>query len=155
MRWIQSETAPLAKQQCGLCFGLGIVQRRASLQDSPCGCVLREIFRICYEQFQESSRSFGAHEHQQYALDFQIVARRHLSLEDYNIFREYFVNVLPWQGAALRLRLSRSGYFDRLYRIEERLGRAYADIRPHALYPTAAYLAQPSLYHRQHDALAA
>src|SRR5215467_11667845 len=50
MEWTRSETLALAMHECTQCHGSGLrLARKGAL--SPCNCVLRAIFRACYQRF--------------------------------------------------------------------------------------------------------
>src|SRR5260370_10978762 len=52
MDWTRSETLALAAPGCNTCLGLGLrVGRKQSMH--PCNCVLRAIFRACFERFRD------------------------------------------------------------------------------------------------------
>jgi hypothetical protein len=50
MEWTRSETLTLAMPQCTQCRGSGLRLARKGVL-TPCNCVLRGIFRICYDRF--------------------------------------------------------------------------------------------------------
>src|ERR1035437_9458504 len=50
MDWTRSDTLALAMHNCAQCHGAGLrLARKGAL--APCNCVLRAIFRICYDRF--------------------------------------------------------------------------------------------------------
>src|SRR5262245_9457145 len=50
MEWTRSETLALAMHNCTQCHGSGLrIGRKGAV--GPCNCVLRAIFRICYDRF--------------------------------------------------------------------------------------------------------
>jgi hypothetical protein len=52
MEWTRSETLALAAPACNMCLGLGLRIGRNEATN-PCNCVLRAIFRACFEQFRD------------------------------------------------------------------------------------------------------
>src|SRR6266849_2097143 len=50
MDWTRSETLALAMHHCTQCHGSGLRLARQGVL-TPCNCVLRSIFRICYNRF--------------------------------------------------------------------------------------------------------
>src|SRR3982750_3568962 len=52
MNWTRSETLALANQRCSVCRGIGMRDGRKE-DKLPCKCVLRAIFRICFQRFVE------------------------------------------------------------------------------------------------------
>src|SRR3954454_11854218 len=54
MEWTRSETLALAMHNCTQCHGCGL--RLRNIGDwTPCNCVLRAMFRICYDRFRRCS----------------------------------------------------------------------------------------------------
>ena len=52
MEWTRSETLALAAPACNICLGLGLrIGRHGATH--PCNCVLRAIFRACFDRFRE------------------------------------------------------------------------------------------------------
>ena len=50
MEWTRSETLALALHNCTHCHGAGLRLTGKGLL-TPCNCVLRSIFRICWDRF--------------------------------------------------------------------------------------------------------
>jgi hypothetical protein len=156
MEWTRSKTLALASQHCAQCHGLGL---RGVFFDVPCDCVLRSIFRICYERFTEYATSdrhltkvrFSIHSsgpnrrgswsrtEEEYMADFILVARRTLDDEDYRVFRYRFLLGADWRLCARKLGMDRGTCFNRIYSIQKRVGRALAEVEPYALFPLSEY----------------
>lgn len=155
--WTRSEVIGIAKATCVFCHGFGL---RPVLHGAPvpCNCVFRAIFRICHGRYREC-QALAAHTNgigierrggpsgyrlysrrrQEYAADFCLVSRRTLNEADYELFRLHFLLDGDWQACCRRLNTDRGTFFHRVYSIAERLGRQFAEVRPYALYPLAAY----------------
>jgi len=71
--------------------------------------------------------------------DFCLVSRRALDQEDHRLFRFYFLLGADWQLCARRLNMDRGNFFHAIYRIERKLGRAFCELEPYALYPLDEY----------------
>jgi hypothetical protein len=109
------------------------------------------IFRACYatycragtsvvaNAFRRSRRSVKSEE---YVADFTKVAKRTLSADDYPVFEHYFLLGASARSAAGKLKLDMLDFLLRVQRIEAQLGRAFAELEPHPLYPVAAYFAR-------------
>ena len=82
--------------------------------------------------------------------DFLLISRRTLSDFEYKLFRYHFLLGADWRLCAKRLNLDRGTFFHHVYRIEQRLGRAYAETRPYALYPLDEYFG--GVVHEDHTA---
>jgi len=159
--WTRSETIALAKNSCTYCHGLGL---RLSTEDkpSPCNCVLRAIFRACYERFRycaskEKYISKVSLEHvpgkqgkltwgrkdEEYVADFCLVSKRILNELEYKIFKYHFLLGADWKLCTRRLNMDRGNFFHAVYRIEQKLGRAFRELQPYSLYPLDMYFHGP------------
>src|SRR3954470_16448389 len=152
MQWNRSHAIGLASATCSQCDGHGMCETRGGAE-RPCDCVFRAIFRACYNRFREFA-SQGAqsgsvsleHTHgpvgyrmysrkrEEYMADFCVVTRRALGDDDYKLFRYAFLLGADWRLCIRQLNLDRGTFFHQLYRIEERLGRYYAEMKPFPLY---------------------
>jgi hypothetical protein len=70
-----------------------------------------------------------------------LIARRTLDERHYTIFRLHFLEGLDWKICCHRLRMDRGNFFHSVYRIEGRLGKAYREAAPYALFPVYEYFA--------------
>ena len=122
MEWNQSNAIGLAKSSCTCCQGLGL--RPVWKTEAPCGCVLRAIFRACYNRFREcadksitsvslefyqggySNRAYSRKK-EEYAADFCLIARRSLEEEEYNLFRFYYLLRADHRMCQKRLNMDR------------------------------------------------
>jgi hypothetical protein len=126
--------------------------------ERPCSCVFRAIFRACYRRFREfTSQSVDAGlvslEHiggpvgkrmyslkrEEFLADFNLIARRSLSENDYRLFRFTFLLGADWALCCKRLNMDRGNYFHAVYRVEAILGREFAELKPYPLYPLDEY----------------
>lgn len=162
MDWTRSETLALAMHNCTQCHGSGLrFAQSGSL--APCNCVLRSIFRICYDRFvrcvtQEkylsrvsmepylgrSRPSSWGRKDEEYVADFSLVSRRALTEAEYRLFRYHFILGADWKLCARRLGMQRGNFFHAVYRIEQKLGRAFRETRPYSLFPVDEYFHGPS-----------
>ncbi len=76
---------------------------------------------------------------EEFMADFCLVSRRTLDDEEYRIFRYHFLLGADWRLCCRRLNLDRGSFFHQIYRIEQKLGRVYRELRPYALYPLDEY----------------
>jgi hypothetical protein len=138
----REEALALAAQTCSICFGLGI---RPVGERHTCRCVLRRIFRICYERFHECafqddpvSREFVA--------DFCNVSRRALTEGENRLFRFHFLLAAGPRLCWKRLNMDRGAFYHSVYRVEEKTGVFF---HLHGLYPLHDYFPPaPSSEHR-------
>jgi hypothetical protein len=157
MQWNRSHTIGLAKVPCRFCHGYGLRLVRKG-KEVPCLCVLRAIFRACYNRFRESVAK-GSHtstvtlefcngaegrrtycrKREEYIADFCLVSRRALTDAEHHVFRVHFLLGADWKLCCRQLHIDRGTFFHTIYRIQEKLGRAYAEVEPYALYPLDEY----------------
>ena len=155
--WDRSVVIGLAKMSCAFCHGGGMLPRLGGAW-VPCNCVFRAIFRMCHARYREcealaartngirldrGSEPTGYHLYsrrdQEYAADFALVSRRVLSREDYQLLRLYYLLEADWRVCCHDLHMTRWAFFHSAYAIAERLGRAFAELRPYPLYPLSGY----------------
>lgn len=150
----------LAPNSCASCYGLGRRPGRNG-NDSICNCVLRGIFRRCLARYRQVS---GSNEfppmdirrglpNYEFAADFVLVSERTLlgmtryefNLRDkpeplaWRIFKMHVLQAADWRYCCAKLGVNRGEFFHEVYRVEQRLGRAYAEIAPIPLYPFGRY----------------
>jgi hypothetical protein len=76
--------------------------------------------------------------------DFCLVSRRLLTEEEYKLFRYHFLLGANWKLCTRKLNLLRGGFFHSVYRIEQKLGRAFREMEPYPLFPLDDYFHGPS-----------
>src|SRR5580765_180780 len=162
MEWTRSETLALAMHNCTQCHGCGL--RLRNIGDwMPCNCVLRAMFRICYDRFRRCTEqerhvsrvslepaagarrptTFGRKD-EEYMADCCLVSRRNLSEAEHQLFRYHFLLGADWTLCTRKLGMSRGNFFHAVYRIEQKLGRAFRELEPYALFPIDEYFSGPS-----------
>jgi hypothetical protein len=162
MEWTRSETLALAMHHCTQCHGSGLRLGKKGAC-TPCNCVLRAIFRICYDRFvrcveQEkhlSRVSLEPHvgrnrpstwgrKDEEYIADFCLVSRRALDESEHRLFRYHFLLGADWKLCARKLGIDRGNFFHAVYRIEQKLGRMFRELEPYPLSPLDEYFHGPS-----------
>ncbi len=157
MQWTRSDTIALARQSCTQCHGLGLRMSRGSRLE-PCNCVLRAIFRACYARFRHcvekekymsqvslervrgrDGRFVWGRKDEEYIADFCLVSRRTLNELEYKIFKYHFLLGGDWKLCCRKLGLDRGNFFHAVYRIEQKLGRVFRELRPYGLFPLDEY----------------
>jgi hypothetical protein len=162
MDWTRSETLALAMHNCTQCHGSGLrLGKKGAL--APCNCVLRSIYRICYQRFircvtqerhlsrislephvgRERSNSWGRKD-EEYIADFCLVSRRTLDEFEHRLFRYHFLLGADWKLCTRKLSLDRGNFFHAVYRIEQKLGRIFRELEPYPLFPLDEYFHGPS-----------
>ncbi len=161
MEWTRSETLALAAPGCNTCLGLGL---RIGRNDSthPCNCVLRAVFRTCFERFRncvgrekhiskvtldplpgKDHRGAWGRKDEEFSADFCLVSKRALTEFEYRIFKDHFLLGAEWKLCCRRLNVDRGTFFHSVYRIEQKLGRVFRDLKPYALFPVEDYFNGP------------
>lgn len=125
---------------------------------TPCTCVFRAVFRACLNRFREcndrqqrishvSLEAIPGRKHQavysrkdeEFIADLCLVSKRVLNESDYQIFKFHFLLGADWKLCCQRLNMDRGNFYHQVYRIQERLGRVYAELEPYALFPLDEY----------------
>lgn len=157
MNWTRSETLALAQQSCTYCYGLGLRPGRAGAS-TPCNCVFRAIFRACYERFKQCAskekyvsrvsleanpgrqrKSVWGLKNEEFIADFCLVSRRTLSEKEHQLFKYHFLLGADWKLCCRKLKIDRGTFFHEVYRIQEKLGKTFRELEPHALFPVDEY----------------
>ena len=157
MEWDRSETLALANHECSYCQGLGLVMGKRG-RSSPCNCVFRGIFRACLERFRQCAekekymskvtltfirgrinRMTYGRKDEEYMADFFLVSKRYLEPAEFELFKFHFLYGADWKLCCRRLNMDRGAFFHAVYRIQQRLGRVFRELEPHALFPLDEY----------------
>ncbi len=157
MEWTRSETLALAQQSCTFCYGLGLRPGRGGVS-TPCNCVFRAIFRACYDRFRQCAmkekhisrvslesnpgrqrKSVWGMKNEEYMADFVLVSKRTLNAREYQVFKFHFLLGADWNLCCRRLKIDRGTFFHEVYRIQQKLGRIFRELEPHALFPLDEY----------------
>ena len=132
----------------------------------PCHCVFRAIFAACYNRFREcvalaaqpssvslefcqggrDTRRSYSRKREEYIADFCLVSRRVLDDFEYQVFRYHFLMGADWKLCCRQLKMDRGNFFHSVYRIQQKLGRVFAELRPYPLFPLSEYFS--GLIHR-------
>ncbi len=157
MEWTRSETLALAQQSCTFCYGLGLRPGRGGVS-APCNCVFRAIFRACFARFRQCAmkekhisrvslesnpgrqrKSVWGMKNEEFMADFILVSRRTLSAYEYMVFKYHFLLGADWNLCCRKLKIDRGTFFHEIYRIQQKLGRTFRELEPHALFPIDEY----------------
>jgi hypothetical protein len=156
MEWTRSETLALAVPNCAACYGTGVRSVKRGIPQA-CNCVYRSVFRACYARFRHCStkekylskvsleytargghRTWGRKD-EEYVADFTLVSRRTLTPEQYRLFSFHFLLGADWKLCCRRLQMDRGNFFHAVYRVEQKLGKVFRELKPYALYPLDEY----------------
>jgi hypothetical protein len=147
-RW-ETLARSAAAPDCHRCEGSGFAYHRL------CDCAERGIYRACLKRYlmcryrsqHSCSKTFLARGQarsgqaswsrpiEEYAADFELVARRVLGEAGYRRWRRHEIDGEPWTKSTL----GRVHLYQWLYRAQGELGRAFACIEPYPLYPVEHY----------------
>ncbi len=164
MEWNRSETLALAMHNCSQCHSSGLRLSKKGAP-APCNCVLRAIFRICWDRFVRSveqerhlsrvslephagrSRpSTWGRKDEEFIADFCLVSRRALDDFEHRLFRYHFILGADWKLCTRKLGMDRGNFFHAVYRIEQKLGRVFREMQPYPLFPLDEYFHGPSRF---------
>jgi hypothetical protein len=84
-------------------------------------------------------KSIWGMKNEEYMADFCLVSRRTLGEREYQIFRYHFLLGADWKLCCRKLKVDRGAFFHDVYRIEQRLGKIFRELEPHALFPLDEY----------------
>jgi hypothetical protein len=62
-----------------------------------------------------------------------------LDEQQYRLFKFHFLLGADWKLCCRRLNLDRGEFFHEVYRIQQKLGRAFRELEPYCLYPLEEY----------------
>ncbi|MCL6507274.1 MAG: hypothetical protein K6T59_09625, partial [Bryobacteraceae bacterium] len=68
-----------------------------------------------------------------------LVSRRTLNELEYKIFKYHFLLGGDWKLCCRKLGLDRGNFFHAVYRIEQKLGRVFRELKPYGLFPLDEY----------------
>jgi hypothetical protein len=157
MQWSRSTAIGLAKTSCTSCHGHGMRKIRKDTE-VPCNCVFRAIFRACYNRFREcvahgshpstvslefcaggEGRRVYSRKREEFVADFCLVSQRLLDESEYRLFRYYYVLGADSNLCCRQMQVPRGNLFHHVYRIQQKLGRGFAELEPYALFPLDEY----------------
>lgn len=157
MEWNRSDAMTLASAQCRACRGEGLKKLKEP-RNSVCSCVLRSVFRICYRRFRECSEAqllnsrvslelgvrrdlpgTWGRKNEEFVADFLLISRRALSEEEHRIFRYRYLLGADWRLCSRKLGLDKGTFHHMLYRVQQKLGKAFVELQPYGLYPLRDY----------------
>lgn len=76
---------------------------------------------------------------EEFIADFCLVSRRTLDESAYKIFKFHFLLGADWKLCCRKLNMDRGTFFHEVYRIQQKLGRTFRELQPHALFPVDEY----------------
>ncbi|MDQ2844420.1 MAG: hypothetical protein M3Y72_25920 [Acidobacteriota bacterium] len=120
--------------------------------------MFRAIFRACYARFRQCAskekyvsrvslesnpgrqrKSVWGLKNEEFIADFCLVSRRTLSEAEYRLFKYHFLLGADWKLCCRKMNIDRGTFFHEVYRIEQKLGKTFRELEPHALFPLDEY----------------
>jgi hypothetical protein len=86
----------------------------------------------------EGKRSYSR-KTEEYIADFTLVSRRVLDDLEHRAFRFHFLLGADWKLCCRQMKIDRGTFFHLVYRIQQKLGRAFVEMEPYALFPPDEY----------------
>lgn len=86
-------------------------------------------------------RAVWGRKDEEYVADFCLVSKRVLDEFEHKIFRLHFLLGADWRLCCRQLNLDRGLFFHSIYRIQQKLGRAFRELTPYSLFPLDEYFA--------------
>ncbi len=86
-------------------------------------------------------RAVWGRKDEEYIADFCLVSKRVLDEFEYELFRFHFLLGADWKLCCRRLKIEKGHFFHSVYRVEQKLGRAFRELEPYPLYPLDEYFA--------------
>jgi hypothetical protein len=87
----------------------------------------------------QDRRAVWGRKDEEYIADFCSVSRHNLDEFEYKLFRFHFILGADWRLCCRQLKMDKGIFFHAVYRIQQKLGRAFRELRPYALFPLDEY----------------
>jgi len=84
-------------------------------------------------------KSVWGMKNEEYIADFCLVSRRTLTESEYKLFKFHFLLGADWKLCCRKLNIERGEFFHEVYRIQQKLGKTFRELEPHALFPLDEY----------------
>jgi hypothetical protein len=84
-------------------------------------------------------KSVWGMKNEEFMADFCLVSRRTLTDSEYKIFKFHFLLGADWKLCCRKLNMERGDFFHEVYRIQQKLGKTFRELEPHALFPLDEY----------------
>jgi hypothetical protein len=87
----------------------------------------------------QERRQVWGRKDEEYIADFTLVAKRYLDEFEYKLFRFHFLLGADWRLCCRQLEMEKGVFFHAVYRIQQKLGRAFRELNPYPLFPLDEY----------------
>ena len=167
MEWTRLQTVQLASNSCQSCYGLGLKNARFD-STNPCNCVLREAFRRCLSRYKRATEAeYGkytrynlirsgeldrcffnwGYKELEYCADFLNLVRR-AGLFEKAMVKMYHLDGSDWRACCIKFRMDKGQFFHSVYRVEQKIGRLAAELRPYPLIDLSFVINERSDFRR-------
>lgn len=127
-------------ERCTTCAGGGV---KYWIRGWPvCECVNRAAFRSVMRRYSELGRVDPwemSPKRSEFRADVEVIARRSLSIDFHKLFRLYYLGAADWRICTRELGLTKAQVFGRAYLIADKVGAAFRECSPFALFPIDEY----------------
>lgn len=87
----------------------------------------------------QDRRAVWGRKDEEYIADFCLVSRHALDEFEYKLFRFHFLLGADWRLCCRQLKMEKGVFFHAVYRIQQKLGRAFRELKPYPLFPLDEY----------------
>jgi hypothetical protein len=84
-------------------------------------------------------KSVWGMKNEEFMADFILVSKRTLTPHEYMVFKYHFLLGADWSLCCRKMKMDRGTFFHEIYRIQQKLGRTFRELEPHALFPIDEY----------------
>lgn len=153
----------MASASCVFCRGLGLRKTERKGEEKPCGCVFRAIFKACFQRYRycldntgrlrpmvlemipgPKGLRFYGRKNEEFIADFDLISKRVLSELEQGVLEWYFRRGQDWKVCTEKLGINRAKLFYTVYAVQEKLGKAFRETAPYALFPLDEYFQSQS-----------
>jgi hypothetical protein len=99
----------------------------------------------------QNRRPVWGRKDEEYIADFCLVSKRFLDDFEYKLFRFHFLLGADWKLCCRQLKMEKGVFFHAVYRIQQKLGRAFQELAPYALFPLDEYFGSTGRRDRSMD----
>ncbi|HEY3827546.1 MAG TPA: hypothetical protein VGL82_23495 [Bryobacteraceae bacterium] len=87
----------------------------------------------------QNRRPVWGRKDEEFIADFCLVSSRFLDDFEYKVFRFHFLLGADWRLCCRQLKMDKGFFFHAVYRIQQKLGRAFRELAPYPLFPLDEY----------------
>jgi len=136
--WIAQKPRHRAGYTLQLCLQIDI--SRLPSRFRYCSSREKHVSHARLEQVngKEQHQTWGMKD-EEYMADFCLVANRCLDPLERRIFRFHYLLGADWKLCCRQMKMDRGDFFHAVYRLQQKLGRVFRELKPYPLYPLDEY----------------